>query len=204
LTPLPGVYIPAAQAADDLMTIAHTWFSPAFVVRTGPGARGLEAGIGEAVAAADPLLPVSGFRQMSEVRGEALDSERLLMALLAGLAGLAVILAAIGLYGLIASTVQERTRELGIRMALGATAGQAVRSAVAPGMVLTATGVVLGLGLAWAGSTIVKSMVWGVKPSDLPTRAGVVILMMAVAAAASAVPAWRILRLDPARTLRHE
>jgi ABC-type antimicrobial peptide transport system permease subunit len=120
------------------------------------------------------------------------------------LAGLALLLAGIGIYGLIANSVAERTRELGIRMALGASAAQAVRSAALPGLALALAGCALG-GLLAAGSvSVLRHLLWGVSGTDPATFLGVAIGILVVAAFSSFVPALRIVSLSPAVTLRNE
>ena len=119
-----------------------------------------------------------------------------------GLGAAALLLAAIGIHGLIATSVVERTREIGIRLALGATARQTMRAIAAPGIVLAIAGVAAGLFAAAATARLLQSFVWGVSTSDPLTFGGVALLLLAVSAAASIIPTVRILRLDPAETLR--
>jgi putative ABC transport system permease protein len=128
----------------------------------------------------------------------------LLMTLLLALATAALVVAAIGIHGLIAASVTERTREMGIRLALGATFGQALRTLALPGIVLAGTGTVAGLVGAAAAVPLIRHFVWGVSVGDPLTYAGVVALLLAVATVASVAPALRILRLDPATTLRQD
>jgi predicted permease len=198
------VYIPAAQTSDGFLRLVHTWFTPDWVVRTSPGAVGIAAGIRRAVEAVDPNLPVAGFRSMNQVRSESIALQRLLATLLGGLAALALVLAAIGIYGLVAQSVAERTRELGVRMALGATAGQAMSAIAVPSIAVVAAGVVLGCVLSRLASRALEQMIWGVKPGDPGTFATTAAILLLSGAIGSAVPALRILRLDPARTLREE
>jgi ABC-type antimicrobial peptide transport system permease subunit len=139
---------------------------------------------------------------MTDVRSASLARQRFMMALLVGLAGAAVLLAAVGIHGLIASSVAERTREMGIRLALGATAGDAVWTLALPGIVLTAAGVGIGMIGAAAAGRAVRHFVWGVSPTDPATFGAVAALFLTIAAVASLAPALRILRLDPAATLR--
>jgi ABC-type antimicrobial peptide transport system permease subunit len=138
------------------------------------------------------------------LRGEKLASQRFMMWLVAGLGLIALVLAGVGLHGLIASSVNERTRELGIRLALGASGRQAIAAVVIPGVVLAVVGVAVGSAAAFASARLLQAFVWGVTPSDPVTFAGVVIVLMAIAFIASLVPALRVLRLDPAQTLRAE
>src|SRR5204862_3427470 len=121
-----------------------------------------------------------------------------------GLGAVALLLAAIGIHGLIASSVNERTRELGIRMALGATSGQVLKDVVMPGVVLAGVGVVIGSGLSLAAVRLLQSFLWGVTAGDPLTFGVVVATLIGVALVASLIPAMRVLRLDPALTLRAE
>jgi ABC-type antimicrobial peptide transport system permease subunit len=155
-----------------------------------------------AVQSVDPLLPFAKFRTFDDLRGEAVARQRAQALLLGFLAGLAVLLAAVGLYGLVGNAVAERTRELGIRLALGASSRQAIVSAAAPGLILGAIGVVAGLLIARAGATTMRHLVWGIAVSDPTTfavSAGTVLLVVVVA---TLIPALRIARLNPIRALR--
>jgi putative ABC transport system permease protein len=105
---------------------------------------------------------------------------------------------------LIASSINERRRELGIRLALGATSRQVVRNVVMPGLILTAVGVAVGAAAALAAVRLLQSFLWGVTPTDPLTFGAVIALLLAVALIASLIPALRVLRLDPALTLRAE
>jgi ABC-type antimicrobial peptide transport system permease subunit len=157
-----------------------------------------------ALESVDPRLPFAGFHSMDDVRHSALAQERFQAVLLGALAGLALLLAAVGIYGLIANSVAERTRELGIRLALGATVPQAMRSVALPGVALALAGVMAGSVLAGFASQLLRHLVWGVRPGDPLTFVAVGIGLLGVAAAASFLPALRVTRLNPAETLRQE
>ena len=122
--------------------------------------------------------------------------------LLGALAAIAVGLAAVGIYGLVANSVTERTRELGIRIALGASPLQALRNAAIPGLALAAVGVAIGLALARAAARVMTTLVWGVAVGDPLTFALAAGAVLAVAIAATLAPSLRILRLNPVRALR--
>ena len=141
---------------------------------------------------------------MADVQAEAIAMPRLMMVLLLTLAAAAMALAAVGIHGLISSSVTERTREMGIRMALGATTGRAVTTVALPGVLLAAAGVVVGVIASRGATTMIQSFVWGVSPTDPVTYAAVAALFVTIAAVASVLPALRIIRLDPAKTLRAE
>ncbi len=204
VAPMPDIYIPAAQTGDQFLQLVHAWFSPSWIVRTSGPPEGVISGMQRALASVDPQLPFAGFHSMQDVRYQAFARERFQAALLGALAGLALLLAAVGIYGLIANSVAERTRELGIRLALGATVAQAVRAVAVPGIVLAPAGVAAGSVLAAFASQLLRHLVWGVRPGDPATFFAVGFGLLAVAAAASFLPALRVTRLNPAQTLRQE
>ncbi|MFQ5743636.1 MAG: FtsX-like permease family protein [Acidobacteriota bacterium] len=204
LAPMPLAYIPVSQTEGGFLALVHQWFSPAWVVRSAAPVEGLVNGIHRAVESVDPLLPLAEVRNMAEVRAASLAPQRFLATLVAVFAGAALLLAAIGIHGLIATSVTERTRELGIRMALGATRPQAMKVVALPGVVLTAVGVGLGGLLAIAVARLLSAFLWGVNAHDPATFVGVAGTLLLVAAVASVVPALRLNRLDPAQTLRQE
>jgi hypothetical protein len=198
----PASYIPASQASDDYLKMVHAWFSPSWFVRTEGPSAGVAAGMQRAVESVDPLLPFAKFRTFDDVRSEAVARQRAQALLLGSLAGLAVLLAAVGLYGLVASAVADRTRELGIRLALGASSRQAIVSAAAPGLALGTLGVAAGLLIARAGATTMRHLVWGITVSDPMTFAAAAGTVWLVAMVATLVPALRIVRLNPLTALR--
>jgi putative ABC transport system permease protein len=202
LSVMPLAYIPLSQVPDRLVRLVHGWFLPTFVVRSSLPPTQTAAGIREALAAVDPLLPLASVRPLAEVQAASLAPQRLLMTLLLGLALAAVAVAATGIHGLIATSVSERTREMGIRLALGASSPQALGTIVLPGIGLAAAGVGLGLVSAFAATPLVAHFVWGVGVTDPVTFISVALVLLLVAIMASVLPAWRIVQLDPARTLR--
>jgi predicted permease len=204
LSTLPAAFIPASQATGDFFQLVHTWFSPSWIIRLRQPQEGIAAGITGAIHAVDPLLPVIKLRGMDEVVAGSLAGERFQTTLLATLAGLALVLSAVGIYGLMATTVAERGRELGIRMALGATVAQAIEAVALPGLALVLAGVAAGCLLAVLASRALRHLVWGVQPSDPLTFAAVAATLLLVAAVASLLPVLRVARLDPARALRSE
>ena len=204
LAPMPAAYIPAAQTSDAFLKMVHTWFSPSwFVRRRGPmDPKAVASAMQRAVQSVDPLLPFAKFRTLDDVRSETLATQRAQAVLLGSLALLALVLAAVGLYGLVASSVGERTRELGIRMALGATTYRASVAAAAPGITLAAVGVTIGLAAARGAVTVLRHFLWGVTESDPLTFALAAAAVFVVAAIAAVVPALRIVRLNPIKALR--
>ena len=116
----------------------------------------------------------------------------------------AIVLAAVGLYGIMASAVNQQTREIGIRMALGATAGEVRNMVLKQAMIVAGVGTVAGLVGAIVGARLLTSMLFEIRPSDPATLGGVTVLLLATAAGAAYVPARRATRIDPARALRAE
>jgi len=200
----PTVYLPASQLEDGFVKLIHTWFSPKWVVRAGGPTATLTSQIRAAVAAADPRLPVARFRTIDELRGRYTGNQRYLAGLFSILAGLALLLAAVGLYGLISQSVTQRRHELGIRMALGATAGQTILGVMRAGLLLALAGAGAGLALSVVLVRFLRSMLWGIRETDPATFVAMAVLLLAVAVLASLAPALRILWMDPAETLRNE
>jgi predicted permease len=204
LAPIPTVYVPATQVSDSSLQLTHTWFSPSWVVRTSGGQVDTNAEILGVINAIDPQLPVAGFRSMREVMSSSLSEQRMQATLMGSFAGLALLLAAVGIYGLIANSVVERTRELGIRLALGASFSQTAGVVAFPGIILASIGVTLGILLSRVSVLALRHLIWGVTPTDPATHVIVAVGMLLVATVASLLPALRVTRLDPAKTLRVE
>jgi len=201
---VPNVYVPAAQFNDGFMKMVNTWFAPSWVVRVTGAPAGVMQGIQNVASNIDPLVPIAEFRTIDDLRSSSLSSQRFQATLLGSLSGLALLLAIVGIYGLMSQSVIERRRELGIRIALGATLAQAIREAMLPGVILAVLGVAAGCFLAGLSTQVLKHLVWGVKTTDPATYFGVAFGIVLVAALASLVPALRITRLNPAETLRDE
>jgi ABC-type antimicrobial peptide transport system permease subunit len=147
---------------------------------------------------------VSAVRSIDDVRSVTLSRQRMLMTLVAALGGLALFLAAIGIHALIASSVSERTRELGIRMALGATVGQTIRDAAMPGLIMTVAGLAIGGVAAYGATGLLRRLLWGVRENDPMTFIAVIAVLLTVAVAASLMPALRVRKVDPVVLLRSE
>jgi putative ABC transport system permease protein len=174
------------------------------VLRTTQPVDALAGTIRQAVAGLDPSLPVEKLRTMDDVFGEAIGRPRLLAQLLGIFAGLAILLAAIGSYGVLSYMVTERRREIGIRMALGASRESVLRMVLSQGLRLTFVGVVIGLAAAFGMSRVLASLLFGVRPSDPLTIAAVVAVISAVALLACYLPARVATRVDPMIVLREE
>jgi ABC-type antimicrobial peptide transport system permease subunit len=201
---VPTIFIPAVQTDDKFLQLVHAWFSPSWIVRGALSGPQAIAAIENATRSADPLLPMAAFRSVTDLKLESLTLQRFLAALVGALAVLATLLTALGIYGLIANLVAERTKELGIRLALGSSVRQAVGTALRPGLVWVLIGVASGTAIAIALERFLKSFLWGVQPSDPLTLAGVAAGLLIATALASLIPAARIVRLNPADTLRTE
>lgn len=156
------------------------------------------------IHALDPDLPIYGVRTMRARVDESLASRRFSMSLLALLAGLALVLATIGIYGVMAYLVSQGVRELGIRMALGATPSAILRLIVGQGLVVAVAGIALGLMVALVMTRFMASLLFGIEPNDPLTFAAMAILLTLVAAVASSIPAVRAARIDPMVSLRSE
>jgi ABC-type antimicrobial peptide transport system permease subunit len=144
------------------------------------------------------------LRNMDSVFAESIRRPRLLAQLLGAFAGLALLLAAIGTYGVLSYMVTERRREIGIRVALGAARAHLLTQIMKQGLHVTALGVTIGLAGALAVNRLMASLLFGVQPTDTVTIASVIATITAVAVVASWLPAWRASRLDPNVVLRDE
>ena len=165
--------------------------------------RALRASIVQALAEVHPAITVT-LTEMTEQVQNSLLRERLMAALSGGFAGLAVVLAAVGLYGLMSYGVARRRNEIGVRVALGATRGRIVRMIVRETVVLVAIGVVVGIALAIWSARAAEALLYGLTPSDPWTLSTGVVALTAVAVIASIVPALRAARLNPTLALREE
>jgi putative ABC transport system permease protein len=200
--PLPVMYVSAAQLHPAAIRTTHGYFPVNWVVRADNAGAALGQQIAEEIRKLDPRTPFSTFRTMEEIKTANIVIERFQMTLLTVFASIGLLLAAAGIYGLIAYSVAQRTREFGIRMALGASRNRILRSVLWNGTVLafigTAIGVVGGLWL----TNLLKAFVWGVSTLDAPTFAVVAAVLMLVAVLASVIPAVRAVRLNPVSALR--
>ena len=152
----------------------------------------------------DPSLPVANVRTMDDVVAATLSAPRFTGMLLGVFAALALVLSAIGIYGVLSYVVSRRTREIGIRVAIGAGRAEVLRLVLANGLSLTLAGVALGLAIAAAASRVMTTLLHDVRPGDPATFATVAIVLTTVAITASLVPAWRATRVDPVAALKAE
>ena len=194
--PLEIAYLPYPQGRQvrDMYLVARTEADPASVVKA---VRAVSASL-------DPDQPVYRIRTMDEIMSASLQTRRFEMSLLGAFAALAALLGAVGLYGVLSFTVQARTRELGVRSALGASARQIFGLVLRDAIRLVATGVAVGLVGAFALTRVLTKLLYEVKPSDPATFSAVSLLLLVVALAAAFFPAQRAARVDPMIALRHE
>jgi putative ABC transport system permease protein len=200
--PRPVIYVPQAQLTD----VANALFvhePTAWVVRTQADPLRLMPAIREQLRQATGF-PVSEVQPMEEVVRMSIARHRFSMLLMTVFGGAALLLAAIGIYGLMSYTVEQRTQEIGIRLALGAGAVQVRNMVVRQGMTLALAGVVIGTAAAWGLARVIESLLFGVKARDPLVFAAVPLLLAAVALAAVARPAVRAARVSPMEALRYE
>jgi putative ABC transport system permease protein len=174
------------------------------VVRTSSDPTALAAAIRRETQAIDPAQPVFNIKTMETVIAESVSDRRLNMVLLGVFSGLALLLAVIGIYSVMSYTVTQSTRELGIRMALGAQARDVLKLVVGQGVTLAAIGLVIGLIAAFALTRLMATLLFGVGATDPLTFAGVSALLIVVALLACVIPARRATKVDPMVALRHE
>ncbi|MFL6255659.1 MAG: ABC transporter permease [Pyrinomonadaceae bacterium] len=200
------MYVPYRQAARYYwQSSGYNSFAPRdLVVRTSVSPTSIVPAVREALREVDPYQPVSLVRTLDEVLGRDTAQRRVGVILLAAFAGLALLLAALGIYGVLAFFVVQHTPEIGVRMALGASPADMLRMVVGRGMKLALAGVGLGLLAAFALTRLIESQLFGISASDPLTFAGLALLLAAVALLACLVPALRATKVDPLVALRYE
>ncbi len=194
----PQVYFPAAQTA-----LYPVWLAE-FSFRSAGDPKQLVAAVQQQVWAIDKDLPVTHIRTYDELISQSVSERRFQTLLLGLFAALALVLAMIGIYGVISYSVSQRTPEIGIRMALGASRGGILKMVIGRAMLLVAVGIAVGAAGALALSRYLKSLLFEVKPGDPWTYASIAVLLAIVALAASMIPARRATRVDPMIALRYE
>jgi putative ABC transport system permease protein len=193
--PQPTLYVPYRQDAWPFMT---------FVLRTAAAPAALTTAVRQAIWQVDKTQPDGVVRTMDEQLSLSLARRRFSVTLLTAFGAIAVILAAIGLYGVLAFIVAQRRREIGVRMALGAQPRDVIADVLGQGLRLALLGVGAGIALALVSTRLINSLLFGTSPTDVATFAGVATLLIVVAIAASLVPALRASRVDPLVALRDE
>lgn len=191
---LPHVYAPIYQNSN---------FELALFLRTAHDAPALPDAVGRIVHAVDPELPVYGVRTMPDLLSASMQRRRFSLWLMSAMAALALLLAAIGIYGLMSLAVSQRTHEFGIRVALGASRWDVLAAAVRPGMALALIGMAAGVMCAAGAMRLMSSLLFGVSPNDPLTFAAVPVVLGIVALAACLVPARRAARISPLQAMKH-
>jgi ABC-type antimicrobial peptide transport system permease subunit len=174
------------------------------IVRTSGDPAALAHVVRATIRELDPRLVVFGLEPLQDTLSKSLNEQRFLMLLLGLFAALAIALAAIGVHGVLSCTVAQRTREIGIRMALGASAREVIGLVILRGATFAAVGLLVGLGLALAFARLISGLLYGVKPTDAATLAGVVLTCAVVAALSLWLPVRRAVSIDPLVALRQE
>src|SRR5208283_3053408 len=190
---VPHIYVSTYQDSSKRLSV---------VLRTSLPATLLEPQIRHEIQSIDPGLPVFNVVAMNDILDRSLASRRFSADLVGGFAGLALLLASIGIYGLLAYMVGQRSREIGLRMALGAQRVDILKLILGKGFVLAAVGIVTGVLLAAFGATMMASLLYGVRPHDPAVFLAVPSLLLAVAILASYIPARRAAKVDPMIALR--
>ena len=198
------MYVPQAQMTEGLTALANNVIPLSWAIRTVTDPGPLRVAIERELHAVDGQLSISRERTMEQVLSRVVARQNFNMVLLSIFAGVALVLAAIGIYGLMSYSVEQRTQDIGIRMALGANRGVMLRAVLREGMTLAIAGVVLGLGLAYGLTRLLASLLFGVKANDALAFAAVAGILTLVAFAAAFIPARRATHIDPAIALRYE
>jgi predicted permease len=200
----PETWQPWLQMPDQILgsTIIGVFRSMKLMVRAQVPPTTLVPAIRQEVRALDPALPVTGVQTLEEIVGASASSQRFNAALLGGFAGVALLLAAVGVGGVLAISVSRRTQEIGIRLALGADAVSVIRMVTRQGMTLVAAGLAIGLPLAFAAARLLRALLFETAPYDAVAFAAAAAALVVVAFLACAVPAIRASRVSPVTALR--
>jgi predicted permease len=193
--PRPCVYLPVSQVFASEAN---------FVVRTAGDPQTYARVVEDTIHAVDAAMPVYGVQELSRAISASYFGQRIGGSFVGFFGAVALVLAAIGLYGVLAYMVTQRSREVGIRIALGAARGDVLRLVLNQGLRMTALGLAIGLGIALAVTRVMRSLLLDVSATDLPTIAGVAAVLTAVALAASFLPAYRATTIDPILAIRHD
>jgi putative ABC transport system permease protein len=204
---IPNVKGPGVVTEESIIYVPFTQYPTAgagLAIRTAGDRRSLVSALRKEIGRIDPDILVDNFDTVERILYRSRGFERQQAWLLSGTAALALVLAAVGIYGVMAYAISQRTREIGIRLALGAQRAEVVGLVVWQGMLPVAAGMALGVGGAWALTRVISSLLYGVSANDPLTFTGVAVLLAFVALLACYLPARRAANVDPMLTLRHE
>ncbi|HMD07518.1 MAG TPA: ABC transporter permease [Candidatus Acidoferrum sp.] len=200
----PTTFIPAAQASYRTSKVFEGWFPRSIILRASVDPASLSRAVRAAVAAVDPIVPTGSVRTMDQVLSHSLALRNFMMFLLSLFAALALTLATVGIYGVISYAVSQRTREIGVRMALGAHRSDVLQLILGEGLKLVLAGAALGILFALIATRFIATMIYGVSATDPLIFLSVITLLVVVSLAACYVPARRAMRVDPIVALRYE
>jgi putative ABC transport system permease protein len=198
------MYIPQSQVPEPLTQLANSVIPLSWCVRSALDPNTLRPAVQREFQAVDGLMTISKVRTMEQVMAEQVSRQSFNMLLLSIFAGIALVLAAIGIYGLMSYSVQQQTQEVGIRMALGADRSEVLKLIVKQGMTPACLGVIVGLAIAFAATRLLSTLLFGVKAIDPVSFTVVAVVLTAVALLATYIPARRAMRIDPVIALREE
>jgi ABC-type antimicrobial peptide transport system permease subunit len=198
------MYVPEGQVTDGLTQLANKVIPLSWIVRTSQEPTTLTTAIQREFLAVDGQLPVSKFRTMNQVISESTARSNFNMLLLTIFAGTALLLAALGIYGLMSYSVEQRTQEIGIRVALGASGSDMLRMVIGRGLLLAGIGLTAGMAAAFGLTRLLSSLLFGVKANDPIAFGAVALTLAAVAWVAVYIPARKATRIDPLIALRYE
>jgi putative ABC transport system permease protein len=191
----PAMYMPLLQSPSAIMTL---------LVRTTGEPLNIASSVREQVRAIDKDVPVTHIQTMEQIFSASVAQQRFSMLIVGLFAGLALILATVGIYGVMAYSVTQRSHEIGVRMALGARTSQVLKLILKDGMVLALLGVAIGLAGAFALTRLMTTLLFGVTPTDATTLVVVPLILLGVALVACYIPARRATKVDPLVALRYE
>src|SRR3954469_23973065 len=200
----PLMYVPSAQLSDMLTQLGNSLIPARWIIKASGTLSGLPPAIQQAFQAIDPGLPIADIRPMDQVIAHSIARQNFNMVLLTIFGAIALVLAAVGIYGLMSYSVEQGTHDIGVRLALGAARGDILSLVLAHGMKLTGAGLVIGTAAAFAASRLLSKMLYGVSSGDPATYVIVVGALGAIALIACYLPARRAVRVDPIVALRQE
>ena len=194
----PMVFQPYAQEQDQMV------LSGEVAIRTTGNPDGATSELRQAIADVDPTVPISGVQTLATQVSENFEEQRIAAQLISFFGGLALLLACVGLYGIVAQGVSRRTNEIGVRMALGAQPGSILRMVLRDTLILVGAGLAIGLPASFAAMRLISSQLYGVGTADPLSFTAAILILAAVSALAGFLPARRAARVDPMVALRYE